>query len=205
MWVVSFTPRPLYLRKRAPGTHWIGGWVSPRAGLDDVEKRNFLPHRDSNSDPSVVQPVASRYIDYAVPDKWYDASLMMNWKEFRRMRSWPKGVREMNISKDIGCPGRDSTHATPEYKSRAVLLRLSARYHTAVLPFHLLASSLHPAVPRYHQFVKRRSKTNVTASTCPVLKQLLRDRILDVPTGYATAASFCSVTELRNDFKWRNP
>jgi hypothetical protein len=24
--------------KRAPGTHWIGGWVGSRAGLDDVEK-----------------------------------------------------------------------------------------------------------------------------------------------------------------------
>jgi hypothetical protein len=22
----------------APGTHWIGGWVDPRAGLGDVEK-----------------------------------------------------------------------------------------------------------------------------------------------------------------------
>jgi hypothetical protein len=28
--------------KRAPGTHWIGGWVSPKAGLDDVEKRKFF-------------------------------------------------------------------------------------------------------------------------------------------------------------------
>jgi hypothetical protein len=28
--------------ERAPGTHWIGGWVDPRAGLDDIEKRNFL-------------------------------------------------------------------------------------------------------------------------------------------------------------------
>jgi hypothetical protein len=25
-----------------PRTHWIGGWVDPRAGLDDVEKRKFL-------------------------------------------------------------------------------------------------------------------------------------------------------------------
>jgi hypothetical protein len=25
----------------APGTHWIG-WVGPRTGLDDMEKRNFL-------------------------------------------------------------------------------------------------------------------------------------------------------------------
>jgi hypothetical protein len=36
--VVSFTPRPLYPRERASGTHFIGGWVDPRAGLDDVEK-----------------------------------------------------------------------------------------------------------------------------------------------------------------------
>jgi hypothetical protein len=29
-------------RKRAPGTQWIEGWVDPRAGLDDVEKRKLL-------------------------------------------------------------------------------------------------------------------------------------------------------------------
>jgi hypothetical protein len=28
--------------ERDPGTHWIGGWVDPRAGLEDVEKRKFL-------------------------------------------------------------------------------------------------------------------------------------------------------------------
>jgi hypothetical protein len=27
--------------ERAPGIHWIGGWVDPRAGLDDVKKRKF--------------------------------------------------------------------------------------------------------------------------------------------------------------------
>jgi hypothetical protein len=26
----------------ASGTHCIGGWVVPRAGMDDVEKRKFL-------------------------------------------------------------------------------------------------------------------------------------------------------------------
>jgi hypothetical protein len=25
-----------------PVTHWIGGWVGPRAGLEDVERRKFL-------------------------------------------------------------------------------------------------------------------------------------------------------------------
>jgi hypothetical protein len=29
----SFTPR-----EKAPGTHWLGGWVEPRAGLDDMEE-----------------------------------------------------------------------------------------------------------------------------------------------------------------------
>jgi hypothetical protein len=33
-----FTPA-----ERAPGTHWIGGWVGPRTGMDDMEKRKFLP------------------------------------------------------------------------------------------------------------------------------------------------------------------
>jgi hypothetical protein len=25
-------------RKRYPGTHWIGGWVDRKAGLDNIEK-----------------------------------------------------------------------------------------------------------------------------------------------------------------------
>jgi hypothetical protein len=32
-WVVKATPQPLYPRER-PCTHYIGGWVGPRAGLD---------------------------------------------------------------------------------------------------------------------------------------------------------------------------
>jgi hypothetical protein len=28
--------------ERAPGTRWIWGWVGPRAGLDDMEKRKIL-------------------------------------------------------------------------------------------------------------------------------------------------------------------
>jgi hypothetical protein len=35
-------PGPFTPKERAPGTHWIGGWVDPRAGLDDVDKRTFL-------------------------------------------------------------------------------------------------------------------------------------------------------------------
>jgi hypothetical protein len=35
-WSVS-RPRRFTLEKNATGTHWIGGWVGPRAGLDAVE------------------------------------------------------------------------------------------------------------------------------------------------------------------------
>jgi hypothetical protein len=28
--------------EKAPDTHWTGGWVDPRPGLDDVEMRKFL-------------------------------------------------------------------------------------------------------------------------------------------------------------------
>jgi hypothetical protein len=41
-WVVSFTPMPLYPHGKSPSTHWIGGRVDPRVGLDDVEKSKFL-------------------------------------------------------------------------------------------------------------------------------------------------------------------
>jgi hypothetical protein len=53
--------------EKTPDTHWIGGWVDPRVGLDDLEKRKFWPYRESNSDRSVVQPVASRYTDCGIP------------------------------------------------------------------------------------------------------------------------------------------
>jgi hypothetical protein len=47
--------------ERAPGTHWIGGWVGSRSGLDDVEKRQFLTLPGLE-----IQPVSSRYTDYAI-------------------------------------------------------------------------------------------------------------------------------------------
>jgi hypothetical protein len=54
-----FTPR-----ERAPATHWIGGWVGPRACLDMVSKIKVpKPLRESNPDHPIVQLVASRYTD----------------------------------------------------------------------------------------------------------------------------------------------
>jgi hypothetical protein len=46
--------------ERTPDTHWIGGWVGPTAGLDDVEKWKKIFYPTGTLDSSVVQPLASR-------------------------------------------------------------------------------------------------------------------------------------------------
>jgi len=40
-WVVNATPRQIYHRER-PGTHFIGGWVGPRDGLEGCGKCRLL-------------------------------------------------------------------------------------------------------------------------------------------------------------------
>jgi hypothetical protein len=60
-WMVNSTSQLLYSRDR-PGTHWIGGWLGPRAGLEGRGKSCPLPVFD----PRTVQPVTSHYDDYAI-------------------------------------------------------------------------------------------------------------------------------------------
>jgi hypothetical protein len=57
-------PGRFTLRERTPSTHWIGGWVGPRAVLDAVVKRKIpSPRQESNPRTPIVQPVAQRYND----------------------------------------------------------------------------------------------------------------------------------------------
>jgi hypothetical protein len=44
--------------ERTPRNHWKGGWVDPRAGLDDVKNILYLTE-NLNSDTLIVQPVAN--------------------------------------------------------------------------------------------------------------------------------------------------
>jgi hypothetical protein len=58
----AFTPTG-----RAPGTHWIGDWVGPKAILDAVVKRKIpSPRRESKPRTPIVQPVAQRYTDWTI-------------------------------------------------------------------------------------------------------------------------------------------
>jgi hypothetical protein len=57
---VHFTPR-----ERAPGTHWIGGWVGPKASLNTVAKREkFLPLLELKS--QTWTPLSSHCNDWAI-------------------------------------------------------------------------------------------------------------------------------------------
>jgi hypothetical protein len=56
-------PAALYPGERTPGTHWTGGWMSLRAGLDtEVKGKISYLCRGSNLDRLVVQSVARHYI-----------------------------------------------------------------------------------------------------------------------------------------------
>jgi hypothetical protein len=55
-----FTPR-----ERSPVTHWIWGWVGPRAGLGNMEKWKFLPPprtRTLTPQPVAIPTALSRLI-----------------------------------------------------------------------------------------------------------------------------------------------
>jgi hypothetical protein len=60
------TPAALPPRKKILSTHWLEGRVGPRTNLEDIGRRKFCPYREWNSDPSVVQYVASLYTDCAI-------------------------------------------------------------------------------------------------------------------------------------------
>jgi hypothetical protein len=67
--LVSFTPG-----ERASGTHEIGGYVDPIAGLDDVEKRKFLTLHGLELRPVVVQPIPTK-LPWPPFIKLYDVKL----------------------------------------------------------------------------------------------------------------------------------
>jgi hypothetical protein len=54
-------PAVLPSGKDALVTHWLGGWVGPRAGLDAVVKRKIPSLPLPRLEPPIIQLVAERY------------------------------------------------------------------------------------------------------------------------------------------------
>jgi hypothetical protein len=57
-------PTALPPGERAPGTHWIGGWVGPKAGIDAVKKRKILDCTQSNPGRPARRYTNSPYSPY---------------------------------------------------------------------------------------------------------------------------------------------
>jgi hypothetical protein len=53
-------PAALYPREKTSGTHWIGDWVGPRAGLDTVASGKILMHLPVFEPRSPVRPARSQ-------------------------------------------------------------------------------------------------------------------------------------------------
>jgi hypothetical protein len=67
-WSASRPGRAFTPGERTPGTHWTGGWVGPRVGLDTEARGKILcSRRESNPDRLVVQPVVRYYTAWANP------------------------------------------------------------------------------------------------------------------------------------------
>jgi hypothetical protein len=55
-----------------PSTHWTGGWVGPRNGLDtEVRGRILCPCQGSNLSHPVIQSIVRHYTDWGTPATIY--------------------------------------------------------------------------------------------------------------------------------------
>jgi hypothetical protein len=66
-WSASSTGRFTPRGKNPHGSHWIEGWAGPEPVWTTWRSEDSYHHRGLKSDPLVVQPVASRYTDCAIP------------------------------------------------------------------------------------------------------------------------------------------
>jgi hypothetical protein len=118
-WVVSFTPRPLYPRERAPGAHWIGGWVGPKAVLDAEVKRKIpSPRRESKPRTPNVQTVAQRYTDWAI-------TALASGRVEVFIGFWLGGPKGRDHCEDLGVGGRITLSWTLEKQGSMRLIGFS--------------------------------------------------------------------------------
>jgi hypothetical protein len=72
-----------------PGTHWIGGWVGPRANLDICYRKNNFA--SAGDETSIVQSVVRRYTDWATPTHMWRTIPIQKSGQSRRAKSQNEG------------------------------------------------------------------------------------------------------------------
>jgi hypothetical protein len=140
--VVSFTPLPLYPRGKSPGTHWVGGWVDPRAGLNEVEKRKFLTPPGLKLRP-LGRPAHSQLL-YRPPIKVLKITVSMC------------DCRTIHLISLCFCKRRVSVGFIAEYRQKNVLAELIMLADTHLCLFHYTEgnASVKISIPKLRQ--KRR-------------------------------------------------
>jgi hypothetical protein len=116
--VVSFTPRPLYPQGKSPRyplDRRLGGPQS-RSGHGGEEKNSQPLPRESNPRTPIVQPVASRYTDWAILNRivFYCTSTKIGESRPGHRLSWLMGFHDFP---------QDSTSKYATTASTPILLR----------------------------------------------------------------------------------
>jgi hypothetical protein len=99
-------------RKVASGTHWIGFWVGPRTGLDDIEKRKFLILSGSQ----IPTPTASSPWSVAVP------TALPHLQLSGKVPNYQQNMRQLVKSEQDSCFGMNFHAAYIVRRSFASLL-----------------------------------------------------------------------------------
>jgi hypothetical protein len=105
-WSVS-RPGRFTTGERAPHTHYIGAGWPPNPVWTTWKGEISCPYLDSNSDPSAVQPIANRYTDSTIHNKYLTS---WAWYALRNARS--SSPKESLLFSDYNKTLRVSVHFT---------------------------------------------------------------------------------------------
>jgi hypothetical protein len=116
---LALRPSSFTHKERAPGTHWIGSWVGPRADLDVVVKRKIPnPCRDSNPRSSSPQRSA---ISLRYPGSLMKGSVLLTslWTGIQNVnRQNPRNHFAIGVLPAIKC---SSFHPAPSVSTKSTL------------------------------------------------------------------------------------
>jgi hypothetical protein len=109
MWVVSFTPRPLCTQGKSLRYPFEGGWVGPRASLNEVENRKFLTLSRLK-----IQPLGRPARSHSLYRTHYLGSLSYPYKEYTESHSEKDEARSWITRENIKQYRQELTHILPK-------------------------------------------------------------------------------------------